>query len=52
MFHGIGGDYITTDTEVHQKLVDYLVERRSWIWVGTFQEVMDFVMKKKGPPAR
>lgn len=52
MFHGIGGDYITTDTEVHQKLVDYLVERRSWIWVGTFQEVMDFVMKKKGAPAR
>lgn len=48
MFHGIGGDYITTDTDVHQKLVDYLVERRSEIWVGTFQEVMDFVMKKKG----
>jgi len=48
MFHGIGGDYITTDTEVHQKLVNYLVEHRSSIWVGTFREVMDFVMKKKG----
>jgi peptidoglycan/xylan/chitin deacetylase (PgdA/CDA1 family) len=45
MFHGIGGDYITTDTDVHQKLLDYLVAHRSTIWVGTFQEVMDFAMK-------
>jgi len=52
MFHGIGGDYITTDTDVHQRLVDYLVEHRSSIWVGTFREVMDFVMKKKGAGAR
>ncbi|HEY4111965.1 polysaccharide deacetylase family protein [Puia sp.] len=49
MFHGIGGDYITTDTDVHQKLLDYLARNRSSIWVGTFQEVMDFV-KKKGHP--
>jgi peptidoglycan/xylan/chitin deacetylase (PgdA/CDA1 family) len=48
MFHGIGGDYIMTDSDVHQKLLDYLVEHRSEIWVGTFQEVMDYVMKKKG----
>lgn len=48
MFHGVGGDYITTDSEVHQKLLDYLVENRRTIWVGTFQEVMDLVMKKRG----
>jgi peptidoglycan/xylan/chitin deacetylase (PgdA/CDA1 family) len=47
MFHGVGGDYITTDTDVHQKLVDYLVAHRSSIWVGTFQEVMDFVTTKR-----
>jgi peptidoglycan/xylan/chitin deacetylase (PgdA/CDA1 family) len=46
MFHGIGGDYITTDTDVHQKLLDYLVGRRKTIWVPTFQEAMDFVKSK------
>jgi len=49
MIHGVGGDYITTDTDVHQKLVDYLVENKKTIWVGTFKEVMDFVMKRKAP---
>ena len=47
MFHGVGGDYITTDAAVHQRLLDYLVGNRRSIWVGTFQEVMDYV--KKGP---
>jgi peptidoglycan/xylan/chitin deacetylase (PgdA/CDA1 family) len=47
MFHGIGGDYITTDADVHQKLLDYLVERRKEIWVPTFQEAMDYVKGRK-----
>lgn len=46
MFHGVGGDYITTDADVHQQVLDYLVENRRSIWVGTFQEVMDYVTKK------
>jgi peptidoglycan/xylan/chitin deacetylase (PgdA/CDA1 family) len=47
MFHGVGGDYITTDSDVHQRLLDYLVANRRSIWVGTFREVMDFVKKGK-----
>jgi peptidoglycan-N-acetylglucosamine deacetylase len=46
MFHGIGGDYITTDADVHQRVLDYLVANRRLIWVGTFQEVMDYAMKR------
>ncbi|HXB06122.1 MAG TPA: polysaccharide deacetylase family protein [Puia sp.] len=46
MFHGVGGDYITTDADVHQQLLDYLVANRSSIWVTTFQEAMDFVEKQ------
>lgn len=47
MFHGVGGDYITTSSGVHQALLDYLARNRRAIWVATFQEVMDYVMKKR-----
>ena len=43
MFHGIGGDYITTAAAVHQQLLDYLVANKRSIWVPTFQEAMDYV---------
>jgi peptidoglycan/xylan/chitin deacetylase (PgdA/CDA1 family) len=45
MFHGIGGDYITTSTAVHQELLDYLKRNRKQIWVTTFREAMDYAFK-------
>jgi len=45
MFHGIGGDYITTPTRAHQELLDYLYKNRKTIWVANFQEAMDYVTK-------
>lgn len=45
MFHGIGGDYITTSAKVHQELLNYLVKNRKDIWVTTFQQAMDYAMK-------
>jgi len=47
MFHGIGGDYITTPVAVHQQVLDYLVENKDSIWVPTFQEAMDYVMQRR-----
>jgi peptidoglycan/xylan/chitin deacetylase (PgdA/CDA1 family) len=47
MFHGIGGDYITTPAEAHQELLNYLKENGKTIWVTTFQEGMDYVSKAK-----
>ncbi|HUB60393.1 MAG TPA: hypothetical protein VL978_06820, partial [Puia sp.] len=44
MFHGIGGDYITTATDVHQKVLDYLKQNRKEIWVATFMEAMTWAM--------
>jgi peptidoglycan-N-acetylglucosamine deacetylase len=41
-FHGVGGDYLEVSAQTHQTLVDYLKNRPD-IWVGTFQEVMDYV---------
>jgi hypothetical protein len=46
MFHGIGGDYITTTSAVHQQLLDYLKENRKDIWVATFQEAMDYAISR------
>lgn len=47
MFHGIGGDYITTSAAVHLQLLNYLKEHKKKIWVATFQEVMDYVEQEK-----
>lgn len=44
MFHGIGGDYITTISAAHQQLLDYLKENRKDIWVATFQEALDYAV--------
>jgi peptidoglycan/xylan/chitin deacetylase (PgdA/CDA1 family) len=47
MFHGIGGDYITTSSSAHQALLDYLRANRKVIWVTTFQQAMDYVIKNR-----
>jgi len=43
MFHGIGGNYITTSAKAHKELLDYLVKNKGDIWVATFQQAMDYV---------
>jgi hypothetical protein len=45
MFHGIGGDYITTSAAAHQQLLNYLKQHKKDIWVTTFQQAMDYAMK-------
>jgi len=52
MFHGIGGDYITTSTQAHQALINYLKRNRQYIWVATFQQAMDYATNAvKSDPA-
>jgi peptidoglycan/xylan/chitin deacetylase (PgdA/CDA1 family) len=43
MFHGVGGDYLKVSAEAHEQLLLYLAKNQKEIWVGTFQEVMDFI---------
>jgi len=43
MFHGIGGDYITTSATAHRALLNYLKKNRKDIWVATFQQAMDYI---------
>jgi peptidoglycan-N-acetylglucosamine deacetylase len=41
-FHGVGGDYLEVTAEAHAELLKHL-RRSPDIWVGTFQDVMDYV---------
>lgn len=45
MFHGVGGDYITTSSAAHQELLNYLKENKKTLWITTFQKAMDYAMK-------
>ena len=47
MFHGVGGDYLKVSAEAHEKLLQYLSANKDEIWVGTFQEVMNYIIQKK-----
>ena len=47
MFHGVGGDYIDVSAEAHEELLRYLSENKKDIWVGTFQEVLDYIRNSK-----
>ncbi len=47
MFHGIGGDYITTSSRAHQELLNYLKKNKKTVWVATFQQAMDYAMSNE-----
>jgi peptidoglycan/xylan/chitin deacetylase (PgdA/CDA1 family) len=47
MFHGVGGDYLEVSADAHAQLLEYLQQHKDEIWVGTFQEVMDYITQKK-----
>jgi peptidoglycan/xylan/chitin deacetylase (PgdA/CDA1 family) len=41
-FHGVGGDYLSVSADAHHELVRFLKSHPE-IWVGTFQQVLDYV---------
>jgi hypothetical protein len=43
MFHGIGGDYITTSAAAHRELLAYLKKNKKEIWITTFMKAMDYI---------
>lgn len=38
-FHGVGGDYITTSREYHQRIIDYLKANEEDLWVAPLVEI-------------
>jgi hypothetical protein len=47
MFHGVGGDYITTDGDTHAALLDYLKASQD-VWVAPFGQAAEAVRKSRG----
>jgi len=47
MFHGVGGDYLTTSAKAHRELLKYLSEHRSEVWTTTFKQAMDYATAGK-----
>lgn len=47
MFHGIGGDYITTPAASHKQLLEYLQKHKNEIWVATFMQAMSYIDHEK-----
>ncbi|WP_321290503.1 polysaccharide deacetylase family protein [uncultured Sunxiuqinia sp.] len=46
IFHGVGGDYLDIDANVHQELLDYLNDHQDELWITTFSEVMEEITNK------
>lgn len=40
MFHGVGGNYLTVDGEVHREFLDYLAAHSDRIWTTTYLKAM------------
>jgi peptidoglycan/xylan/chitin deacetylase (PgdA/CDA1 family) len=47
LFHGVGGDYLTTKLEAHQALIDYLKTAEGLVWVAPFGEVAQWIKKHR-----
>ena len=53
-FHGVGGDFIQTETEVFEVIVAYLAQAQDRIWTGTFYDVAHYIRDRQieGPPGQ
>jgi hypothetical protein len=38
MFHGVGGDYLTTTSAAHAELLRYLAEHKTEVWTATLRD--------------
>ena len=47
MFHGVGGNYLTTTAQAHRELLNYLSQHRDEVWVATFNQAMDYITTSK-----
>jgi hypothetical protein len=38
-FHGVGGDHLQVDTNIHQQFLAYLAKHPDRFWVETYQNI-------------
>ena len=46
-FHGIGAEHMTVSKEAHEKMLQFLDSNRDKIWVGTFEEITEYLKTKR-----
>lgn len=46
LFHGVGGDYLTTDAAEHEKLLQYLSQHTDELWVAPVVDVVSYLRTK------
>jgi len=42
-FHGIGAEHMTVSIEAHEEVLQFLDANRDEIWVGTFEEITEYL---------
>ncbi|WP_295800337.1 polysaccharide deacetylase family protein [uncultured Microbulbifer sp.] len=52
MFHGVGGDYLTTSAEAHRVLLDYLAAHPDVYWVATVRDAVAQLQRFQGGQQR
>lgn len=49
LFHGVGGDHLTTSPEAHEELLQFLAANRDTYWVDTYLNIMTYVHQHESP---
>ncbi|MGL1957777.1 MAG: polysaccharide deacetylase family protein [Colwellia sp.] len=47
LFHGVGGDYLSVDSQAHQQLLDYLNDNKKDYWVAPLQETVTYIQSQQ-----
>jgi len=47
IFHGIGGDYLTTSSEAHDHLLEYLAKNQEIYWIDSYINIMKYVSEER-----
>lgn len=46
LFHGVGGDFLSTDANEHEKLLQYLSDHTDELWVAPAVDVVNYLRNK------
>lgn len=46
-FHGVGAEHLRVSTAGHEKMLQFLDANRDKIWVGTFEEITEYIEAKR-----
>jgi hypothetical protein len=48
LFHGVGGDYLSVESDAHEELLQFLADNSDRYWVDSFINIMRHVQEAMG----